>query len=120
MMETTKKVKINICDTDYTIVTTEDTATVHALAEQLDEDMKVLMEKNSRISVTTAAILCALSTMDELQKEKQVSQSLQGQIKQYCEQTDKAGLEVVEARREISKRKREIELLRNAVGRDVC
>ena len=115
MMETTKKVKINICDTDYTIVTTED-----ALAEQLDEDMKVLMEKNSRISVTTAAILCALSTMDELQKEKQVSQSLQGQIKQYCEQTDKAGLEVVEARREISKMKREIELLRNAVGRDVC
>ncbi|MFQ8601067.1 MAG: cell division protein ZapA [Oscillospiraceae bacterium] len=117
-METTKKVKINICDTDYTIVTTEDTATVHALAEQLDEDMKALMEKNSRISVTTAAILCALSTMDELQKESRLA-SLQGQIKEYCEQTDKAGLRLWR-RGEISKMKREIELLRNAVGRDVC
>ena len=64
----TSKVRLNICGSSYVIATSESEDYMQNLADRLNLDMNELMSSSKSVSITTAAVMTALSYRDELEK----------------------------------------------------
>jgi cell division protein ZapA len=82
------------------------------LAEELDKEMRSIINENPSLSVTQAAVLTALDKADTCKKSTASSDNLRAQIKDYLEDSARARMEVDVARREIERLNREISSLR--------
>ena len=87
------KVKVYINKKEYIISTGEDEAYVLDLANRLDKKMGEFMEQNETISMSTAAILTALTYLDEAQKASTSADNMREQIKNYLEDAASATME---------------------------
>ena len=63
---TTSKVRLEICGSSYVVNTTESAEYMQNLADRLNLDMNELMSSSKTVSITTAAVMTALSYRDEL------------------------------------------------------
>ena len=54
------KVRVNIAGTPYAIATTDSEKYIQTLAKKLDEDITKLLDGNENLSVTKAAVFCAM------------------------------------------------------------
>ena len=54
------KVRVNIAGTPYAIATTDSEKYILGLAKKLDEDITKLLDTNDNLSVTKAAVFCAI------------------------------------------------------------
>ncbi len=107
------KVKLNICGADYTITTDDDIKYVSALGDELDGLLTKTMRENSRISITQAAILAALSYADQYKKAELSSDNLRSQIKEYLEDAARAKMDAEIAKREVERLTRELQSLQS-------
>ena len=60
------KVRVTIAGAPYAIATTDSEKYIASLAKRLDEDITKLLDTNENLSVTKAAVFCA---MDYLENE---------------------------------------------------
>lgn len=111
-MEKTK-VKVTICGTQYTIVSEEDTPEyMQELSATLDENMRQMLEQNPRLSITQAAVLCALDAMDVCKKAESSSENLRSQIQDYLEDAARARTDSEITKRELERVSKELAALR--------
>ena len=103
------KVKIEIYNQSYTINTQEDSGYVFSLAEELNEQIGMMMENSPGLSLNEALVLCAIGYLDIYKKERSNADHIRVQLKDYLEDAAKARMEVDEARRNMEKITRELE-----------
>lgn len=103
------KVKLEICGSSYVVSTSDPEEYIQGLAERLDQDMNQMMIDTPNASVTAAAVITALSYLDEAEKSAQGADNMRSQIQGYLEDAAKARMAAEEA-------KREADLLRNQLA----
>lgn len=108
----TNKIRLEICGSTYVISTTDPEDYTLSLAAKLDKEMNEFLTATPQASVTTAAIMTALSYLDELEKSSASADNMRSQIKDYLEDAGKARIEAEEARRELERLRRELSYLR--------
>ena len=77
------KVRVNIAGTPYAIATTDPEKYIQALAKKLDEDITKLLDENENLSVTKAAVFCAMDYLDEYRKSAGSAENMRSQIQDY-------------------------------------
>ncbi len=106
------KVRVMIAGAPYVISTTDTEEYVNGLASQLDAAMQEVLQANPNLSVTRAAVFCALDSLDRVKKSTGSADNMRNQIKDYLADAAKAKLEADEARREVERLKREVQYLK--------
>ncbi len=102
------KVRLDICGGDYVVSTNDDEAYLIELAAKLDAAMQEIMVASPSASITTAAVLTALSYLDELQKSQITTENMRAQIKDYLEDAARSKMELEDVKRELNRTKREL------------
>ena len=77
------KVRVTIAGAPYAIATTDPEAYITSLAKKLDEDITKLLDDNANLSVTKAAVFCAMDYLDEYRKSAGNAENMRGQIQDY-------------------------------------
>ena len=112
MNNESKKVRIVVCSTEYTLITEDSEAYMQLLASELDKSLRSLVEGSTRISVTQASVLLALKYLDMSKKADEATDNIRGQLKEYLQDAAKARIEANEAKRENERLKSEIRILK--------
>lgn len=115
---TTSKVRLEICGSSYVVNTTESAEYMQNLADRLNLDMNELMSSSKTVSITTAAVMTALSYRDELEKASGSADNMRRQIKDYLEDAASAKMAAEEARRENASLKRRVDELERRLRRN--
>ena len=115
---TTSKVRLEICGSSYVVNTTESAEYMQNLADRLNLDMNELMSSSKTVSITTAAVMTALSYRDELEKASGSADNMRRQIKDYLEDAASAKRAPEEARRENASLKRRVDELERRLRRN--
>ncbi len=111
-MAAKNRIKLDICGTEYIITSDEPESYVLELGAELDRSMRALMNNDPRVSTTMAAVLTALTVLDEARKANASADNLRSQIKEYLSDNARARSEADEARREAERLRRELNDLR--------
>ncbi len=115
-MEKTK-VRLQICGTDYTIVSAEDDAEyMRGIGAELNEKMRELQAENPRLSITQCAVLCALDYLDAYKKAESGAENLRSQIQDYLEDAARARTDSEITKRELDRVAKELAALRAKQG----
>ena len=85
----TNKVKVVICGKDFMLQTAESANYVIGLARTLENRISEVSGSNSSTSPFAAAIMVALSTLDDLNKATQRLDALREQAKEYVDEAEK-------------------------------
>ncbi|MDD3692804.1 MAG: cell division protein ZapA [Oscillospiraceae bacterium] len=110
-MASKNRVKLEICSTEYIILSDEPEHYVRELADELDKSMRELMDNDPRVSTTMAAVLTALTFADECRKANASADNLRSQIKEYLSENARVRAEAEEARRENERLRRDLDEL---------
>ncbi len=86
------KVRVNIAGTPYSIATTDPEKYILSLAKKLDEDITKLLDDNANLSVTKAAVFCAMDYLDEYRKSTGSAENMRSQIQDYIADATRAKL----------------------------
>lgn len=108
-------VKVIICGKEYKLKTAESPNYVFALARTLEARINDNMLSGSGSSPYTAAIMVALSLLDDMNKANQRLDSIRTQTKEYVDEAGKSRLELDSAQKEIEVLKSKIVQLENMV-----
>ena len=111
------KVKLEICGSSYVVSTTDAEEYLLGLAERLDKDMNQIMMDTPNASVTAAAVITALSYLDEAEKSAFGADNMRAQIQGYLEDAARSRLAAEEAKNEVQRLKNELQHYKNAAAR---
>ena len=111
------KVRVNIAGTPYAIATTDPEKYIQSLAKKLDEDITKLLDANENLSVTKAAVFCAMDYLDEYRKSTGSAENMRSQIQDYIADAAKAKLAEDKVRAENEVLQRENAALREQLAR---
>lgn len=111
------KVRVNIAGAPYAIATTDSEKYILSLARKLDEDITKLMEDNANLSVTKAAVFCAMDYLDEYKKSAGSAENMRSQIQDYIADAARAKLAEDKVRAENETLRREAAALREQLAR---
>ena len=75
--------KLNICGSDYILVSEDSESYMHLVGEKVDEKLSEVLTKNPKLSVSMAAVLSSLEFCDEVMKTQEKFESLKSQMKKY-------------------------------------
>lgn len=112
------KLKLIIAGSSYTINSMDSEAHVLELAQILDGDMRKIMDQSPSASVTAAAVICAMTYLDKVDKSSKGADNMRLQIKQYLEDANKARFEAEKVKIELEKLKVDIQYLKNQRGKN--
>ena len=104
--------KLNICGTDYVIISDETEEYMKSIADEVSNEMDEVLKTNVRVSVVMAAALTALKYCDESKKYMNDADNLRTQIKDYLEEAVGARMQADEARKDVLRLEGEIEDLK--------
>lgn len=107
------EVKVIICGKEYKLKTAESPNYVFSLARTLEGKITELMNAGS--SPYTAAIMVALSLLDDLNKSSQRVENIRTQTKEYVDEAGRNRIEKEAALKEIEALKAKNEQLENMV-----
>ena len=107
-MERINKMQIEIHGSKYMIATTESEEYVEALANELNEQIDALQQKNKNLSLNEALVLCAINYADCYKKSEENSDNMRTQLAGYVEDAARARIELDEAKRELERLGRKI------------
>ncbi|MEF9969339.1 MAG: cell division protein ZapA [Ruthenibacterium sp.] len=110
------KIRFTICGSNYVINSTDSADYVLSLAEKLDADMGQTLATSPTASITMAAIITALTYLDESRKANGGADNMRAQIKDYLEDAASAKLAAEEAHREVEHLRREIAALKTQLA----
>ncbi len=105
------KVKVVICGKDYVLQTEEPPSYVYGLAKILEKKLDAICTSNSSVSAYSAAIMVALSTLDDLSKSQANLDNIRMQAKEYVDEAGKARIERDAALKDVEILKAKIEQL---------
>ena len=111
------KVRVNIAGTPYDIATTDPEKYILSLAKKLDEDITKLLDDNANLSVTKAAVFCAMDYLDEYKKSTGSAENMRGQIQDSLAAAARAKLAEDKAKAENETLRRENAALREQLAR---
>lgn len=94
------RVTVNICGEEYTFVAEESASYMQKVGAYVGEKMDEVLSA-ARVGRTDAAVLAAANIADELFKEREASEGLRRQLKQYLDEAARAKNEASELRREL-------------------
>ena len=86
------KVRVTIAGAPYAIATTDSEKYIASLAKRLDEDITKLLDTNENLSVTKAAVFCAMDYLDEYKKSTGSAENMRSQIQDYIADAARAKL----------------------------
>ncbi len=109
------RIKLNICGTDYVIISDETEEYMRNIADEVSDEMDGILKTNVRVSVVMAAVLTALKYCDESKKYMSDADNLRTQIKDYLEESVNAKMQADEAKKEKLKLEKEIETLKGKI-----
>jgi len=112
------KVRVNIAGTSYAIATTDSEKYILSLAKKLDEDITKLLDDNENLSVTKAAVFCAMDYLDEYRKSTGSAENMRGQIQDYIADAARAKLAEDKIRAENEVLRREAAALREQLEKE--
>ena len=112
------KVRVNIAGTPYAIATTDSEKYIQSLAKKLDEDITKLLDDNANLSVTKAAVFCAMDYLDEYRKSAGNAENMRGQIQDYIADAARAKLAEDKAKAENEVLRREAAALREQLAKE--
>ena len=112
------KVRVNIAGTSYAIATTDTEKYILSLAKKLDEDITKLPDDNENLSVTKAAVFCAMDYLDEYRKSTGSAENMRGQIQDYIADAARAKLAEDKIRAENEVLRREAAALREQLEKE--
>ena len=84
------KVRVTIAGAPYAIATTDTESYITSLAKRLDEDITKLLDDNGNLSLSKAAVFCAMDYLDEYRKSAGSAENLRSQIQDYIADAAKA------------------------------
>ena len=96
------RVVVSICGEDYTFVAEEAPSYMQRVGNCVSEKMEAILS-GTHVGRTDAAVLTAANLADELFKEREASEALRRQLKQYIDDAAQAKNEVSELKRELFK-----------------
>ena len=102
------KVRVTIAGAPYAIATTDTENYITTLAKKLDDDITKLLDNNGNLSVTKAAVFCAMAYLDE---------NMRSQIQDYISDAAKAKLAADKVKAENETLKRENAALREQLAK---
>ncbi len=108
-------VKVVICGKEYKLRTAESPNYVYSLARALESRINEHMNSGSGTSPYTAAIMVALSVLDDYNKANQKLDDIRSQTKEYVDEAGKSRIERDSAQKEIEALKAKIVQLENMV-----
>ena len=112
------KVRVNIAGTPYAIATTDSEKYILELAKKLDEDITKLLDTNDNLSVTKAAVFCAMDYLDEYRKSTGSAENMRSQIQDYIADAARAKLAEDKALAENAVLRREAAALREQLAKE--
>ena len=112
------KVRVNIAGTSYAIATTDTEKYILSLDKKLDEDITKLLDDNENLSVTKAAVFCAMDYLDEYRKSTGSAENMRGQIQDYIADAARAKLAEDKIRAENEVLRREAAALREQLEKE--
>ena len=111
------KVRVTIAGAPYAIATTDSEKYIASLAKRLDEDITKLLDTNENLSVTKAAVFCAMDYLDEYKKSTGSAENMRSQIQDYIADAARAKLAENKVRTENETLRRENDALREQLAR---
>lgn len=96
------RITISICDEEYTFVAEEAPSYMQKVGSYVNTKMDEMLT-GAKVGRTDAAVLAAANIADELFKEREASEALRRQLKQYLDEAAQAKNEVSELKRELFK-----------------
>lgn len=108
-------VKVIICGKEYKLKTSESPNYVFALARALEAKINEILNSKSGSSPYDAAIMVALSLVDDLNKANQHLDNIRNQTKEYVDEAGKSRIELDSALKEIEVLKSKIVQLESMV-----
>ena len=111
------KVRVTIAGTTYAFATTDTEKYITTLAKKLDDDMTKLMDDNANLSVTKAAVFCAMDYLDEYSKSTGSVENMRSQIQEYIADATRAKLAADKANNENEMLRREAAALREQLAK---
>lgn len=108
-------VKVIICGKEYKLKTSESPNYVFALARALEAKINSILNSKSGSSPYDAAIMVALSLVDDLNKANQHLDNIRNQTKEYVDEAGKSRIELDAALKEIEVLKSKNAQLENMV-----
>ena len=111
------KVRVTIAGAPYAIATTDTENYITTLAKKLDDDITKLLDNNGNLSVTKAAVFCAMDYLDEYRKSAGSAENMRSQIQDYISDAAKAKLAADKTKAENETLKRENAALRDQLAK---
>lgn len=111
------KVRVTIAGAPYAIATTDTEAYITSLAKKLDEDITKLLDDNGNLSLSKAAVFCAMDYLDEYKKSTGSAENMRSQIQDYIADAARAKLAEDKVRTENETLRRENDALREQLAR---
>ena len=111
------KVRVTIAGAPYAIATTDTESYITSLAKKLDEDITKLLDDNGNLSLSKAAVFCAMDYLDEYRKSAGSAENMRSQIQDYIADSAKAKLAEDKVRAENEVLQRENAALREQLAK---
>ena len=111
------KVRVTIAGGPYAIATTDTESYITSLAKKLDEDITKLLDDNGNLSLSKAAVFCAMDYLDEYRKSAGSAENMRSQIQDYIADAAKAKLAEDKVRAENEVLQRENAALREQLAK---
>lgn len=111
------KVRVTIAGAPYAIATTDTESYIISLAKKLDEDITKLLDDNGNLSLSKAAVFCAMDYLDEYRKSAGSAENMRSQIQDYIADAAKAKLAEDKVRAENEVLQRENAALREQLAK---
>ena len=106
------RVRLNICGTDYVVLSEESETYIKSIAAEIDERMSGVLKEQTKKSVTMAATLIAMDYCDKLRKSEENIANSDSRVKEYLEMTAKSQVETETLKEENERLKEELEELK--------
>ena len=100
------RVTVQVAGQEYSLITDEPEEYVRKVAAQVDSEITEIMA-SAHLSLSHASVLVALNTADRSRKATESADHLRTQVKDYLEETQKLKNELAEARRELSRARKQ-------------
>lgn len=107
------RIKVVVCGKEYSLQTEEQPSYIYGLAKRLERQINDITSSNDRVSAYSAAVMVALSTLDDVHKANKSIDNIRTQIKDYVDDASKARMKRDESLREIEMLKVKITRLEN-------
>ncbi len=105
------RLKVVLCGKEYVLQTEDAPSYVYQLAKTLEKRISDITESNQRVSVHSAVLMVALSTMDELTKANNNIEVIRSQVKEYVDEAGKVRMERDSVMREVDVLRARVEQL---------